>query len=154
MKTLKNTLEVLLLQASENPDLRNFNSKKYYFIMHKYNQVLAGSYENGEIKTMPTIETDTSENSILELRIFNETANLFFKKVGAELKLYKPILKTQLVQHEHETKERSEEIDTKFTGSSYKYLILTEVYDHDENNLAYVKYEYLEQLSNKEGSVK
>lgn len=152
MKALKNTLEVLLLKAFENPDLKNFNSKKYYFIMHKYNQVLAGSYENGEIKTMPTIETDTSENSILELRIFNETANLFFKKVGLELKLYKPILKAHLAQYE--TKEKSTEIDTKFTGSIYKYLILKEVYDYDENNLAYVKYEYLEELNNKERSSK
>lgn len=147
MDKLKNTLEISVLKACENSELKQFNQKKYFFILNKYDQVLAGSYENGIIKTVENIGTETNENSILELRIFNEDANLFLKKSNNKLKVYKPILKNQIDKSGLYFEDKSVEIDTKFTGKHYNKLALKRFYDYDEKNkLAYIKYEYLEKL--------
>lgn len=155
MSSLKKTLELTVLKSCKNPKLTGFDTRHYYFIMHKYDQVLAGSYDNGDIETTNEICSETTENSVLELRIFNEGANIFLKKTGNTLKAYEPILKKDIVNKGLEMAEVEKiEIDTKFTGGNFDKLVKTKVYDYDrdyddENKstyLAYVKFEYLERL--------
>lgn len=150
MNSLKKTLELAVLKSCKNPKLTGFDTRHYYFIMHKYDQVLAGSYDNGEIKTTDEICSETTENSVLELRIFNEGANIFLKKTGNTLKAYEPILKKDIVSKELEMGEEKEvELDTKFIGENFDELVKRRVYCYDENKLAYVKFEYLERLQKK-----
>lgn len=149
MVNLDNVLKELLKKSLAEHDLdKEFKDdalNQFYFILYNYDEVLVGEYINDKVRTRECKEEKTyTLEGVLKLILFNEYLNCTFKNINGNLKIYKPLLKNDIKNKDFE--KICIEIDPKFSSRKYNKLNLMNVYDYDENNLAYVKYQYLDSL--------
>ena len=129
-------------------DMKAFDMKDYYFIIHLLDRVLVGS-----TKECPHEDLfgKISLNTLLEAHFFNDEKEIY--AVRYQSKLLYETLEHDRVQ-EDMVINRSYQLEEKFKNQagkdSYDILEVKEYIDHDEDNLAYVKKTVLYRLK-KEG---